>query len=128
MLVADHPDVATVAGISREHVEAFKTWLAARPGYRKQNTLSKTTLGMRMGHLRAFFERIAEWDYDDVPARIPVFASDRPFKDRPLPKFLDDPSAAKLMTAARGPCPTGSTVWPWNCWPAPECARASYSD
>ncbi|HZM81088.1 MAG TPA: hypothetical protein VFC19_35640 [Candidatus Limnocylindrales bacterium] len=101
MLVADHPDVATVAGISREHVEAFKTWLAARPGYRKQNTLSKTTLGMRMGHLRAFFERIAEWDYDDVPARIPVFASDRPFKDRPLPKFLDDPSAAKLMTAAR---------------------------
>jgi integrase len=26
---------------------------------------------------------------------------DRPIKDRPLPKFLDDPSAAKLLTAAR---------------------------
>ena len=101
MLVAEHPNLTTVAGIRREHIEAFKTWLAARPGYRKQNKLSKTTLGMRMGHLRAFFERIAEWDYDDVPARIPVFASDRPLKDRPLPRFLDDPSAAKLMTAAR---------------------------
>jgi hypothetical protein len=48
---------------------------------------------MRMGHLRAFFERIAEWDYPDTRPRIPVFASDRPIKDRPLPRFLDDPSA-----------------------------------
>lgn len=31
MLVTDHPDVTTVAGISRQHIEAFKTWLAARP-------------------------------------------------------------------------------------------------
>jgi site-specific recombinase XerD len=53
------------------------------------------------GHLRAFFERIAEWDYPDSPARIPVFASDRPVKDRPLPRFLDDPAAAKLLAAAR---------------------------
>ena len=101
MLVTEHPQVTAVADISRHHIEAFQTRLVARPGYRKQNTLSKTTLGMRMGHLRAFFERIAEWDYDDVPPRIPVFASDRPLKDRPLPKFLDDPAAAKLMTAAR---------------------------
>lgn len=100
-LVAEHPQVTTVAGISRQHIEAFKSWLAARAGYRKQRSLSRTTLGMRMGHLRAFFERIAEWDYDDVPPRIPVFASDRPLKDRPLPKFLDDPAAAKMMTAAR---------------------------
>jgi site-specific recombinase XerD len=56
---------------------------------------------MRMGHLRIFFERIIEWDYDDAPRRNPVFAGDRPIKDRPLPKFLDDPSAAKLLTAAR---------------------------
>jgi integrase len=56
---------------------------------------------MRMGHLRAFFERIAEWDYPDSPPRIPVFAADRPIKDRPLPRFLDDPSAAKLLAAAR---------------------------
>jgi hypothetical protein len=101
MLLAEHPDTTRVASISRHHIEAFKTWLAARPGYRKQNALSKTALGIRMGHLRTFFERIAEWDYDDIPPRIPVFASDRPLKYRPLPKFLDDPSSAKLMTAAR---------------------------
>jgi integrase len=101
MLIADHPQVHGVADITRAHIEAFKAWLAARPGYRHQRSLSKTTLGMRMGHLRAFFERIAEWDYPDTPSRIPVFASDRPIKDRPLPRFLDDPSAAKLLAAAR---------------------------
>ena len=100
-LIADYPQVTGVAGIGRIHIEAYKQWLVARPGYRKQTTLSKTTLGMRMGHLRVFFERIAEWGYDDVPIRIPVYASDRPFKNKPLPKFLDDPTAAKFMAAAR---------------------------
>jgi len=75
--------------------------MAARPGYRRSQTLSKTTIGMRMGNLRIFFERIIEWDYDDAPRRNLVFAGDRPIKDRPLPRFLDDPSAAKMLTAAR---------------------------
>ena len=100
-LIADYPQVTSVAEIGRIHIEAYKQWLVARPGYRKQTTLSKTTLGMRMGHLRVFFERIAEWGYDDVPIRTPVYASDRPIKNKPLPKFLDDPTAAKFMAAAR---------------------------
>jgi integrase len=101
VLLEQHPEVSCVADISREHIETYKTWLADRPGYRKQGKLSKTTLGMRMGHLRIFFERIIEWDYDDAPRRNPVFAGDRPIKDKPLPKFLDDPSAVKLLAAAR---------------------------
>lgn len=39
---------------------------------------------MRMGHLSAFYQRIIEWDYPDVPARAPVYSSDRPIKDKPL--------------------------------------------
>ncbi|MBA2769797.1 MAG: tyrosine-type recombinase/integrase, partial [Sporichthyaceae bacterium] len=101
LLLDQYPDVTCVADVNREHIEHYKTWRAARPGYRGQGTLSKTTIGMRMGHLRIFFERIIEWDYDDAPRRNPVFAGDRPIKDKPLPKFLDDPSAAKLLTAAR---------------------------
>ncbi len=56
---------------------------AARGGYRKNTQASKTTIGMRMGHLSAFFNRIIEWDYPAAPARPPVFASDRPIKVRP---------------------------------------------
>lgn len=99
-LLTNHPEVTAAAHVHREHVEGYKTWLADRPGYRGKVGLSKTTLGMRMGHLRSFFTRIIEWDYDDVPARVPVYASDRPRLDRPLPKFLDDAAAAAFMRAA----------------------------
>lgn len=93
--------VCRVADIDRTHIETYKTWLTDRSGYRGRDTLSKTTIGMRMGHLRAFFERIIEWGYDDSPGRNPVYAADRPIQDRPLPRFLDDPAAAKLLAAAR---------------------------
>ncbi len=56
---------------------------------------------MRLGHLRCFFDRIIEWGYHDAPARTPVFAGDIPIRDRPLPRFLDDPDATKLLSAAR---------------------------
>ena len=99
-LIAADPPITKVADISREHVEAYKQQLADRPGYRGK-PLSKTTLGMRLGHLHTFFTRIIEWDYDDVPARVPVYRSDRPRLDEPLPRFLDDAQAAAFMTAAR---------------------------
>ena len=94
-------DIVCVADVDRTHIEAYKTWLAARPGYRKKTNLSKTTIGMRMGHLSAFYQRIIEWDYPDAPKRAPVYSSDRPIKDKPLPRFLDDAAAAKFLTAAR---------------------------
>jgi site-specific recombinase XerD len=54
--------------------------------------------------LRAFFERIIEWDWPDAPPRNPVLGGDIPKKPEPLPKFLDDRDAARLMAAARA-CP-----------------------
>ena len=100
-LTGHHPDVTAAAAIRRTHIEGFKTWLTARPGYRGSEGPAKTTTGMRISHLRGFFDRITEWGYDDAPARSPVFAGDMPIRDRPLPKFLDDADAARLMSAAR---------------------------
>ena len=42
-----------------------------------------------------------EWAGDDVPTRILVFAGDLPLRDDPLPRFLDDAAAAKLLQTAR---------------------------
>jgi site-specific recombinase XerD len=47
--------------------------------------------------LRTFFERLIDWDWPDAPRRVPIFAGDLPKADDPLPKFLDDPTAAKFM-------------------------------
>ena len=48
-----------------------------------------------------FFERIIEWDWPDAPPRNPILARRHPTTPEPLPKFLDDRDAARLMAAAR---------------------------
>jgi site-specific recombinase XerC len=55
----------------------------------------------RLGTLRMFFVRIDEWGWADAPARVPMFPGDVPRQDKPLPKALDDATAAKLLRAAR---------------------------
>lgn len=94
-VTANDPDCDAMALVKRVHFEDYKRWLARRPG--RNGTLTATTISSRIGLLRTFFERIIEWDYDDAPARIPIFAGDFPNRDEPLPKFLDDPAAAKFM-------------------------------
>ncbi|MEX2659955.1 MAG: tyrosine-type recombinase/integrase [Acidimicrobiales bacterium] len=95
-----HPDVVGVADMTRAHVEAYKTWLAARPR-RGGGTLHRHTIRGRLLTLRCFFERVAEWGYNDAPTRPLIFGFDLPIADQPLPRFLDDAAFAKLLRAAR---------------------------
>ena len=92
------PSCVSVAGIGRAHIEDFKTWLLTRRG-RTGKPLATMTIRHRLSTVRTFFERIMEWDYDDAPARLSIYMSDFPALDEPLPKFLDDPTAAKFMAA-----------------------------
>jgi integrase len=99
-LVDEHPDVLSFAEVGRVEVEAFKLALhghrtAAGRGY-SVNTL-RTTLGM----VRTFFDRIIEWDWPDAPPRPPLHATDLPAAVDPLPRFLDDADAARLLRAAQ---------------------------
>jgi site-specific recombinase XerD len=96
-----YTDVSAVAEISRDDIEDFKVWLADQPG-NKSARLSANTRGQRLRTLRAFFERIIEWDWPDAPARNPIIGGDIPTRPEPLPRFLDDRDAARLMAAARG--------------------------
>src|SRR5690348_12754248 len=86
--------------VTRRHVEAFKPWLAARPGQNKPR-LTTATIAHRLGTLRMFFARIEEWGWDEAPPRVPMFPGDLPRQDHPLPRALDDASAAKLLRAAQ---------------------------
>ena len=94
------PGTASLAGISRRHVEDYKPWLAARPGQNKPR-LTTATIAHRLGTLRMFFVRIDEWGWAEAPPRVPMFPGDLPRQDRPLPKALDDAAAARLLRAAQ---------------------------
>ena len=48
-----------------------------------------------------FFVRIEEWGWDEAPPRVPMFPGDLPRQDHPLPKALDDATAARLLRAAQ---------------------------
>jgi len=106
--VLDHDGrVRRARHVHRRRIEAYKTTLVA-PRPPDGRPLKPMTVRMRLGMLRLFFERIIEWGWDDSPARCPVFESDLPRVDDPLPKFLDDPSAARFMRAAAQLDPLGA--------------------
>src|SRR5207237_2631384 len=90
------PDVGCVADLRRSHIETYKLHLATRPSARG-GKLSKISLAEHLGALRTCFERLAEWDGDDVPAAVLVFSGDLPLRDEPLPRFLDDGAFTKLL-------------------------------
>jgi site-specific recombinase XerD len=94
------PAAVPLAGITRRHIEDFKPWLAGRPGQNRPR-LTPATIAHRLGTLRMFFLRIEEWGWDDAPPKVPMFPGDLPRLDHPLPKALDDATAARLLRAAQ---------------------------
>src|SRR5260221_3702374 len=101
--------ITAIARIGRDDIEDYKVWLAAKRLSAGQ-VISAETRRERMRTVRQFFERIMEWDWPDAPARNPVIAGDIPKKPEPLPKFLDDRDAARLMAAARASPDPGDRV------------------
>ena len=67
---------------------------------RRARPPASTTQRQRLRTLRAFFERIIEWDWSDAPLRNPILGGDLPPRPESLPRFLDDHDAARLMAAA----------------------------
>ena len=103
-LAANHPDVTALVDVERRHIEGFKRYLPTRAG--KGGALSPQTIRMTLGTLRCCFERVSEWGYPDAPTRVLIFNGDLPTPDDPLPKFLSDIDASKLMRAAAQADPT----------------------
>jgi site-specific recombinase XerD len=99
-VTSNYPEIGGLNDVQRVHIEAFKRYLPTRPGKSGRPPLAEQTIRMALGTLRTFFERVSEWDYPDAPRRVLIFNGDLPTPDDPLPKFLSDVDAAKLMQAA----------------------------
>lgn len=94
-LIEEHPKTKSFKAVGRAEIEGYKASLSKRitpqgkpvsPNHRRQ----------RLGVLRTFFDRIIEWDWEDAPTRCPIFTSDLPRPDEPLPKFLADADATRF--------------------------------
>ena len=100
-LAATHPDVGSCADLRREHIEAFKTWLSTHPTPSTGKPLNRVSIKNALINLHCFLTRITEWGYPNAPVRPLMFPGDLPIIDKPLPRFLDDAAAAKLLRATR---------------------------
>ena len=94
------PEVKAVRDLRRAHIERYKRHVAQKPN-RRGGRLSKRTLAGELSTLRICLERLGEWDGEDAPARTLMFPGDVPKLDDPLPRFIDDGAAKKLIEAAR---------------------------
>ncbi len=94
------PDVQAVRDLRRSHIERYKRHLAERPNRRGQRC-SKRTIAGALSTLRICLERLGEWGGEDAPVRTLMFPGDVPKLDDPLPRFIDDGAAKKLIEAAR---------------------------
>ena len=106
----NHPEIVGLIDVQRLHIEAYKTYLPTRPGRHGVPPLSPQTIRIHLGTLRTFFERVSEWGYQDAPTRVLIFNGDLPTPDDPLPKFLSDVDAGKLIRAAADADPTRRLV------------------
>ena len=97
----EHTDVAAVADIGRSHVEDYKVWLAAQPGDRRPTPVARTRNGNGCG-CSACSSNGSSSGTGPTPRPQPDHRhGDIPPRPEPLPKFLDDRDAARLMAAAR---------------------------
>lgn len=100
-LAAAFPAVETCASLERHHIEAYKRWLRTKPGRYTGKPLAAASVKNRLINLHCFFDRISDWGYPNAPQRPLLFGGDLPIVDKPLPRFLDDAAATRLMRASR---------------------------
>ena len=97
----NRPEVSSCADLTRSHIEDYKSWIGARHGRYTGRPLNRVSVKNRLINLHCFFDRITEWGYPNPPQRPLIFTGDLPIIDKPLPRFLDDAAAAKLMRTSR---------------------------
>jgi integrase len=100
-LTTAHPEVASCADLERHHIEDYKAYILAKHGRYTGKPLSRVSIKNRLIKQHCFFDRTTEWGYPNPPQRPLIFAGDLPILDKPLPRFLDDAAATKLMRASR---------------------------
>lgn len=94
------PDLTSLAGLDRRrHIEPFITSLLDATSMTTGDPISIADRARRIHAVSNFLAEIAEWGWDDAPARKLLFTSDLPRLPKPLPRYLPV-DADRRLTAA----------------------------
>ena len=99
------PEITSVAGLQRHHIEAFLAWTSSRAS-RGSHDHTKTVGPFVHAHaaiaVRGFLDDIWAWGWADAPGRRLIFDADIPRQPDTLPRALPPDIDAALMDAVAG--------------------------
>ncbi len=98
-LGVEHPDMASLDELRREHAEGFLRWLGAQNSTHTGAPLALTTRRSVITLLARFVNETAAWGWDDVPGRVLFVRGDIPKTPKTLPRFIPDHELVALMAA-----------------------------
>ncbi len=99
------PQLRSIAGLERRHVEAFLTWTSARTGRGSHDPHRRVGPHVHAHAalaLRGFLDDIWAWGWADVPHRRLVFDTDIPRQPDSLPRALPPDIDTAVMAAVGG--------------------------
>jgi integrase len=96
------PELHSVAGLERRHIEAFLVWTSTRAG-RGTHDPNRMVGPHVHAHaaitVRSFLDDISAWSWADAPRRRLMFATDIPRQPESLPRALPPDVDAAVMAA-----------------------------
>lgn len=99
------PKLPSLAQLDRRrHIEPYLNEVAAAVNHRTGLPIALSTAKSRIGALGLFFEAMAEWGWEEAPARRLVFPRDLPKLPHPLPRYLP-PNEERLLLQALADSP-----------------------
>ena len=101
--ICDHdPELRSVAGLERHHIEAFLAWTstrASRGSHDRTRTVGPHVHAHAAITVRALLDDIAAWGWADAPRQRLMFDTDIPRQPESLPRALPPDVDAAVMAA-----------------------------
>jgi integrase len=98
-LITDHPEITTLAQLTRTHMEDYLVHLHNHINPRNNQPLSTQSRHVYLSPLLQFFRETCQWGWDDVPSRPLLGHSDLPKLPSRLPRFIPRNELDRLMEA-----------------------------
>lgn len=101
-LAAAHPEVRSLAQLTRAHIEGFLDWNHKRPWrgrVARDQPVAQSVSKRTVIDLRCFLDDLALWGWAERPPARLLFPTDIPRLDKPLPRALPPDADRDLMAA-----------------------------